>query len=322
MIRTFSIMFGLLSFLLLANICMADVSLNQMKADTGLTEQQMATVLQKPLTINQVLEDSIKTNSGGRFLQDVNLHFKTFTTDDGKSSVGVSYDFQKNIKKMIPTGSSTKARGMSISVKAEGNISFNPDVNPKDFLDTNLSLHYFWTYGGGIKTDDALKTKLNDLSSVIATKGSKDIQSSKEFKEFSKIMNDNISPFYYLDASFVGGLESNQKFTSKQYYYGAQAGIDVKSWSSQSALNYYNIVDVPFAVIRYFSGADADFTPRGLFPTVQIGIDMVNPESGVVVSPSGNKDNFGRFRTEVAFRTPLGDLTKDGVLNQIQRLIF
>jgi hypothetical protein len=64
--------------------------------------------------------------------------------------------------------------------------------------------------------------------------------------------------------------------------------------------------DWPFAAIRWLSGTDETFSPRGsTIPTVLIGVDLVDPQSGVVKQAQSGKSTFTRFRTEAAFRTPI-----------------
>jgi hypothetical protein len=103
------------------------------------------------------------------------------------------------------------------------------------------------------------------------------------------------------------GLESNQSFDDKQYYYGLQSGFDIKAWNPDSALAQFNILDYPFALTRMIMGNDPRWMPRGsALPTFLVGIDQVIPQDADPRTLAGDDSAFPRFRFEAAYRTLVG----------------
>jgi len=274
----------------------------------------ISNALEQPDTINKVLIDSLKTDSGWQFLKDINLKFETFQANDGTESLGFNYNFSKDIEKHLYSADNTSQSGYSVSIKLEGNIAFDEQTNPTNFLTSNASIHLFHSQGGVISnnTSTGLFNSLNSLEDKMAEiENPDDLLNSTEYKTFSKEIISNLSNQYYFDVSLIGGLESNQSFSEQEYYYGGQIGFDAKAWNPETELARYNIFDWPFAAIRWLSGNDEVFSPRGsTIPTLLAGIDLVDPQSGVVKEMHSGKSVFTRFRTEISFRTPLNKYNK------------
>jgi hypothetical protein len=283
---------------------------------TGLSSKEIGKALDDPATLNKVLDTAIASDSKWKFLKDLNLKFKTFkANDDSSEALGISYNFSKDINKRLFAENNANQAGLSFSVNLEGNVSFNREVNPNDFLNSNLSLHFFNSLGGAVKVNDEVKTELNKLADELANiENRDDLFKSQVLKTFTDTMLKNMTSQFYADFSLVGGLESNQSFTEKQYYYGGQLGFDAKAWNPNSILAQYNIFDWPFAAIRWLSGTDDKFSPRGsTIPTVLFGIDLVDPQSGVIKQVHSDKSTFTRFRLEAAFRTPIVEVMKNNL---------
>lgn len=270
--------------------------------------------LEQPLTINKELNGALTTDNAWKFLKDLNLKLSAFTNSDGTQSLGLSYTLSKDVNRFFFTESNSLQTGMSYSLHLDGNIAAIQNVNPNDFLISNFSIHYFRNQGGAIQASDALYTTLNQLEDKMAViEDQNQLLTSLEFKTFATTLRKNLSDQYYIDFSAIGGLESNQSFTEKQFYYGVQLGLDLKAWNPESKLAQYNIFDWPFALIRLLSGNDNTFTPRGsAIPAVLLGLDMVDPQSGVIEKLHPDDSYFTRLRVETSFRTPLS----------LQNLIF
>jgi hypothetical protein len=274
----------------------------------------ISNALEQPDTINKVLNDSLKTDTGWQFLKDLNLKFKTFQANDGTESLGFNYNFSKDIKKKLLSDDNSSQSGYAISINLEGNVAFDEQTNPTNFLTSNVSIHLFRSQGGVVSNNTSTErfNRLNSLEDKMAEiENPDDLFISTEYKAFSSEIISNLSNQYYFDVSFIGGLESNQSFSEKQYYYGGQLGFDAKAWNPHTALARYNIFDWPFAAIRWLSGNDESFSPRGsTIPTLLAGIDLVDPQSGVIKEIQSGKSTFPRFRTEISFRTPLNKYDK------------
>ncbi len=274
----------------------------------ALTSGDIFKALEEPETLNKVLDMVIVSDSKWRLLKDLNLRFKTFKANDGGSeALGLNYKFSKDIDKRLFVENIANQIGRSFSVNFEGNVSFDRTIDPNDFLDSNFSIHFFHSHGGAVAVNDEIKTKLNKLEDKLAEIDKRGaLSQSSVFKEFSDIMLTRITNQFYIDFSLIGGLESNQSFTEKQYYCGGQLGLEAKAWNPSSTLARYNIFDWPFAAIRWLSQSDEKFRPRGsTIPTVLIGADLVEPQSGVVKQVHSDDQTFTRFRLEAAFRTPI-----------------
>jgi len=294
----------------------AKLTLSEFAEKNNLTHKIISKSLEDPETLNKVLETVIASDSKWRFLKDVNLKFKTFkATDGGDQALGFNYNFSKDINKRLFKENSADQAGLSFSINLEGNVAFDKKTNPNDFLNSNLSLHVFRSQGGAITVTDDVKTMLNALEKKLADiENRDDLFKSPVFKTFADTMLKNMTNQFYIDFSFIGGLESNQSFTEKQYYYGGQLGFDAKAWNPDSTLAQYNIFDWPFAAIRWLSGTDETFLPRGsTIPTVLIGVDLVDPQSGVVKQVHSDKSTFTRLRSEASFRTPIVEIMKNNL---------
>ncbi|HBE76387.1 MAG TPA: hypothetical protein DDW65_01185 [Firmicutes bacterium] len=263
--------------------------------------------LEQPLTINKELQSALTVDSAGRFLKDLNLKLVVFTTGDGKQSLGLHYMLSKDIKHFFFTNNDSRQTGLSYSLDLEGNVACEKNINPNDFLNSTFSVHYFQSRGGVIKITADFDTALNQLEDKMASiEDQNQLLTSAEFKAFATALRNQMSDQYYIDFSAIGGLESNQSFTDKQFYYGIQLGLDLKAWNPQSKLAKYNIFDWPFALIRFLSDNDRTFSPRGsAIPAVLFGLDMVDPLTGTVKKLHQDDSFFTRWRAETSFRTPL-----------------
>ncbi len=292
----------------------SSINMSDFASSSGLPGAVLIQALEQPLSINQELNSVLITDHAWKFLKDLNLKLYTATTSDGTQSLGLSYTLTKDLKRFFFTKSNSLQTGISYSLNLDGNTAVIQDANPNDFLISDFSIHYFRSQGGAIQSDEALYASLNQLEDKMAGMGDlNQLLASPEYKDFAKALRKNMTDQYYIDFSAIGGYESNHSFRERQLYYGVQLGLDLKAWNPQSKLAKYNIFDWPFALIRFLSGNDNAFTPRGTaIPTVLLGLDMVDPQSGVVKKFHPDDSFFTRFRAETSFRTPLS----------LQNLIF
>ena len=278
----------------------------------SLTLKDFTSFLGDPETLNKYLQDYIRKNNGWRFLRDIQFRFKTFTThgQDSLSSLGFSYDFAKDVNKRYFSQEGASVLGQAVSVQARGNVAFGPAANPQDFLESALAVSIFGSHGGAVETSDSVKTLLNRLEDELVTiETEESLNTSAAWMKFFDIAQNHLSTQLYWSVAGTGGLESNQKFTTKQYAYGFDASLDVKAWNRNSVLAGLNIFDWPFALVRWLSGTDADFTPLGsTFPTLIAGIKRVVPRDGDPRYAIDSSGAFNRVNLEAAFRTPVGSL--------------
>jgi hypothetical protein len=71
-----------------------------------------------------------------------------------------------------------------------------------------------------------------------------------------------------------------------------------------------NILDYPFALIRYLTGTDASITPYGAtLPILTTALEVVKPARDTIRKDLlGDEKQFVRFRFETGFRTLLANI--------------
>ena len=161
--------------------------------------------------------------------------------------------------------------------------------------------------GGVVKKASAeVTSKLNEINrQLIAIDDKKELANSPLWEELKEAMG--IKNHYHFTVGVNAGLEANQDFSSKQFAYGAQFRFSAKAYSDKNPLAQLNILDYPFALIRFLTGTDARIEPYGAaLPVITLGIDRVKPsddEERKILT--GNEKEFTRFRFEAGFRTLL-----------------
>jgi hypothetical protein len=295
-------------------------SIMKQHPDWAFTTKAFASLLGNPMTLNKYLDENIKEDNRWKFLKDIKFQFMTFTTQgsDSLTSLGFSYHFVKDINKRYFEDDGPTVIGQAVSLKADGKVAFDPDVNPENFLTSEISVSLFGSHGGVVPGTAALFDMMNALDdSLVKIDSEEDLDKSRFWLQLSGIVQNHLSTQLYWSIAGSASLEANQRFSTKQYVYGFDASLDVKAWNRQSVLAGMNVFDWPFAFLRWLSGNDADFTPLGsTIPTVIVGLKRVDPQSGDprwLVDSSGA---FYRVNLEAAFRTPVGSVMGKSVFFQ------
>ncbi|MEQ1891167.1 MAG: hypothetical protein ABL998_01385 [Planctomycetota bacterium] len=215
-----------------------------------------------------------------KLLQDLSIEFKIFTDSNGESSPGISYDIERSV---------IEGR-VDLEFMARGNVAFERDFNPVDFLETRLSVAYDGSHE--LSEPQGTGTDPNDLELIAGD-------------------------LLHFNLALQAGLESNQSFTEKQYTYGAS--LDAWAKISERKTVWWNVFDYPAAALRALSGyEDEGFQPvQGFFPkasyglpAISLGIDQVNVDENDPRAAAGDTSDFARFRFEASMRSPvmiLGD---------------
>ena len=252
----------------------------------------------------QIIDYVIQQDSAWNFLNDLNIKFKTFqSVDQLSSSLGVAYNFNFNYAKF--TKKEKYRTSNALSLKLNGNVAFNRDINPNDFLES--AIHYsFSKFSGGVVKKNTIEEakKLMEINQKIALKNDDKSQYSQDlFKERAKYIK--FSDQYYIGFDGKLSLESNQDFTKKQYVYGGSLQLGAKAWDNSSSLARFNALDYPFALLRWITGTDQSFEPYGAtLPTLALGLDHVDPIGDYQrKNILGNLDTFRRMNIASSFRT-------------------
>ena len=237
-------------------------------------------------------------------MKDLNLKFNTFKYSD-TSSIGLSYDFNKVIKENTLAADVNDKTGIAFNFNSSGNIVLTNDPNPFDYTQSNLSFHFYKSIGGAVPITDELVMKKNELEAeLVEFTDINELNSSKAWKDYLEIVTQNLTDQFYFDFALDAAIESNQKFTLKNYTYGAKLGIDIKAWNQESTLASLNIFDWPFAVTRWLAGTEDNISPRGsTIPTLLVKLDYVDPQKDPLRESLNELKMFPRLGFEAAFKT-------------------
>lgn len=238
--------------------------------------------------------------------KNLKLKFKTFQgSDSNKTSLGLSYHWDYDINRKQNTA--YRQTGFAAKLSTSGNIAFKKNLNPFDFQQANLVLGKYGFLGGTVnKLDREAIKRLNQIKQNLALiEDKQELAKSPLWNELTKTMG--IKNHYYYDFSLTGGWEGSQDFSKTQVTFGTQIRFSAKSYSDNNTLSQLNILDYPFALIRYLTGTDAAITPYGAtLPIITTGIEMVKPTHDTERKKIlGNENQFARFRFEAGFRTLL-----------------
>lgn len=258
------------------------------------------------------------SSSKWHFFKDMNVKFKTFQSEDStKASIGFSYDFNLSYARYKETKKGKNS--MSLNFAAQGNVAFNKNVNPNNFLVDKLDFSFSKFTGGVNKVSD---TDLLKLQRQIRFKLAKikDMQSPEAIKlwdSLGSIVKYRNLCSYAIAPSF--GFESNQDFSRTQFTPGLNFSAGIKAWDDNNILAKLNVFDWPFAAIRYITKVDKTFKPYGAtLPVISLGIDHVIPTNDTVREKLiGKSEAFERFRFEVGYRSLVTRVRKEAIFFDI-----
>ncbi|WP_455204218.1 hypothetical protein [Kaarinaea lacus] len=274
----------------------------------------------EPDRINKTLQPYIERHNGLAFLKDIDFKIRAFNTKDAPNGLGFSYNYSKTFDIYAHQYNVAKDRsyGFTWDFKTAGNVAFEPEINPHDFLDTRFAISTYHNSGGiSIRNTEKLFQSLNDLEDRLADAETQE-QHDKIVRQhnnlFDQVRASVDSTQFYFDANINAGMESNQSFTERQWTLGALLGMDLKNYNRSSNFSKFNVFDYPAALVRMFSGyfAGNKFIPLGAaFPSFLIGHDFVDPQKNSQRSALGEEDPYSRIRWEFYYRTPLANISKD-----------
>jgi hypothetical protein len=278
-------------------------------AATGKAEESEAVqaALEKPETMNPALGALLDTTHGMRFLKDVDWKIKTFD-NDGESSLGASFRYENSHPFGISGDSTSAVRGKSWDFAMEGNVAFEDDVNPSDFLSARLTLDYFESRGG---VRQGLTQEQKARAAALATEASTiedrdEWLASPAWTELTGLARQVFTTQVYWEAGVDASYETDQEFDAENYTLGAHLALDVKAWNDRSEAGALNVFDYPAALVRYLSGYDVDLRPRGnALPTALVAFDHVDPEGDTPRSEVGDDSSYWRLKLELAYKAPL-----------------
>jgi hypothetical protein len=118
-----------------------------------------------------------------------------------------------------------------------------------------------------------------------------------------------LPPEIVWDAGLRAALESNQDFSSRQATFGADAGGKLVVWNPKSTAAQANVFDYPAALLRWLLGTTDSFEPSGdAYPTVVVGVDLVDGADDEVRSALTSDDAYVRGRVEAGMRSRIAEV--------------
>lgn len=268
-------------------------------------------------TWNWVIEKLNNDEDKWGFLKDLNIDFKTFQAQEDSSltSLGFAYDFSFDWSKFKESEKNRRTQH-SFSINTKGNVAFNKEVNPTDFLESDVTYTLGQFQGGLISIDkDTLRfTRLNEVEDeIVKLTNPYGEEAEKLWEEFGKDLI--LSNQFYYGVNFSAGVESNQDFSDFQYKGGVHLGLGMKAWNEESTLSKLNIFDYPFALLRIITQTDKTFQPRGsTFPTALVGLDYIIPsEDSDREEIEGELNPFPRFKFEIGYRTLVSEISNTSI---------
>lgn len=268
---------------------------------------------------NQIVGDN--TNAYLQLIKDFNINFKVFDADSagGEAGLGFDYSFDRSVVGRTINPDKDNPLGLSFAVHAKGNVAFDQKKNPDDFLDSGASIHLFQSVGGWEPTvRQQLISKTRPDGTTFETTEAQELingldlsltedQRSKDeqWRKFFDFIDQRSRLQIFWDVAGNFSLESNQDFSRKQMAYGLKLGGLVRAWNPNSPWARWNVLDYPFAAIRYLTRTDENWSPSGqALPSCVVGVDLVDPlNDSVRFAVDPDKSAYPRFRAEVAFKT-------------------
>lgn len=247
-----------------------------------------------------------------QFIRDLNIRFKSFQTDTLPVSLGFEYKYENNWVK-----NRQKAQALFIqtySLSFNGNVAFKKINNPNNFLESSFSYDGSFLFGGkAAPIDDATSDLIQQIEDTILERRSRREPYLHLYRQVNNLIT--VSDQFYLGLKGKLGFESTQDFSKKQWAPGLLLGLGAKGWNRQEALRYLNVLDYPFAVIRYLTRTDQDFTIYGsTFPSFLFGLDYVMPtQDDERQELLGSLDPFTRLRFEAGFKTRVAQVGNEAI---------
>ena len=274
----------------------------------ALDDEDVFKSLAVPLTTTILQTDH--TNALLGFINDWHLLPKFFHARDGVADdavLGFEYHYKKSLANRVFDETWQNPMGVSLAFEAQGDIAVEAKKNPNNLLETSGELHLFQGLGG---IDPAYRNS-QEAAAEFQRELLKNIQDpefqnqrGKAYEATARKMTAHITPQLFWDLQAHATLEADQQFHDKQWAYGGKLSLAFRDWKSDSRVGWFNVLDYPFAAIRWLVDKE-EFQPSGrVFPSVVVGLDLVDPsdnDSRLAVDP--DSDAFPRGRLELAFKT-------------------
>ena len=225
---------------------------------------------------------------------------KYFEPTEGAAHGGLGFHYKIDYSLATPTeakltdeASFQSFHKTTFDFKAEGNVAFNRDINPTDFLKTGFDWTYAYQYATAVSQgapgSGCIPTDISTVKKCV-----EEAQRSKS--------GDALALF----ASATGSLESNQSFTKRNGTFGAQV-TTVYRPAPGSLINELNPLDWPFRLTRAATKHETGMRPSpDAFPKVRLALERIKPtKDDDRKAILGGVQDYNRVNVEVAATTPV-----------------
>jgi hypothetical protein len=237
------------------------------------------------------------------FMRNMNIKFKTFQVNNQSPALGFEYKYNNSWtkNKQLPT----KSVAQSFNINLSGNVAFKKADNPTNLMETGFLYNGTSIWGGVTKRNDTATAKrLIQIAGLIARNTIPNNPAiEKLYEEQNQLVK--ITNQYYLGLNVKASYENTQDFSKRQFVPGLLVNSGAKAWDKSEALQYFNLPDYPFALLRLITGTDDSFRLSGAsFPSALMGVDYVIPnQDSLRQAVTGGLNPFSRFRFEASFKT-------------------
>jgi hypothetical protein len=297
----------ILIFLLIPGAAAAQPATNIVKVPptilNALPREDVFVGLSRPLLMSVLRTQH--TNELLGFINDLHLRPKVFDSDDadgGDVLLGLEFDYRKSIVNRVLSEASRNPMGISLAIEAKGDVAANARKNPNNLLEGTVGAHFFQGLGGiDPHYAPSPEAQLNLQRAIFASTTNKAAYAAAA-REFTAHMR----PQFFYDVQGHASLETDQQFHDKQWVYGGKVGVAFRDWRARSDVAWFNVLDYPFAALRWLVNKE-DFQPSGrTFPSLVAGLDLVDPsDNDSRLAIDANADAYPRARVELGFKTPV-----------------
>lgn len=288
-------------------------------------KRKIEEALSDPGTLNEALGSLEQADGIGDLVKSFNIRFKAFDTKDSdnteaSSSLGFEYSFDKSFFTK-GSGDDSDPSGVSLNAHLRGNVAFDKEVNPNDFLDTAVRLHWFKWFTKALEDASEVEADLLQAAAIAAAnfEGTPDeLDNSQVWKDFYGTFEEqylsHLGFEFLLDVAANLAIESDQDFSDKQYVYGAVVTGVPRNWNPKSPSNMLNFFDWPAAAVRKATGLD-DWQPRGTaWPSFLAAVELVDPdENSARLAIDPDDDEYPRFRFELGYKSVVTEYEDDEI---------
>ncbi|MFC1573316.1 hypothetical protein ACFL6M_06925 [Candidatus Eisenbacteria bacterium] len=254
------------------------------------------------------------------FLAPLNLNFTALQLQDGGPAVlAVDYDWQTTLQQNTVGASGGSLTHLKGTIKAKGTAAAQPDMNPRNLIESSFNVHLQRSTGGVLQTRTPAEQRayiadvINPLIEDLSELSTDSLLASPKLAAFLNAISSQMSTQWFWDLSAHAGLEADQRFERKQWVYGLQLGLAMRVWNRQSMAVKWNLADWPLALVRRLTGASTSFEPVGsAFPSIIVGIDQVDPDEAEA-ELRGEHGTYGRWKVELLYKSPLANMDGEDI---------